>query len=638
MIYIFKNNMNDLKILFFIIFLFLHNHLLNAQMLSFNEVAAPLGIHYGDSPSGSLCWGDYDNDNDIDLYVVNRGYAITGPQNFNFLFRNDVNIDGKFYEVATQLGVDEEFPASSGAAWCDVNNDGLLDLYVSNSSDYIVPYENKLFINNGTIFEDQTGNYNVSNFGNNFSCCWGDYDSDGDQDLFVVTGEYDTVKSRLFRNDDIIFTDVSDIYNINIGTFNLSVANWVDYDNDGDLDLYLYISVFENRLYENRINENNTFVNVAPVYNLNDTGSSGGSLWFDYDTDGDFDLFLVNFRYQGSPLYQRPSKLFRNDLNMNNQFTDVTLGIGFPDSLSAYSGTVGDYDLDGDIDIYLTDQHRENKYFRNDVNNSGLFIEEGVSLNVADTLEGKAASSADYDNDGDLDIFVLNHGGAEYNRMYRNNFDSNRYLIIRLTDKNGSFNRFGSKVKVYYAGTESLVGMRVVDGGGSGGEIQNQYDCHFGLTPNYAYDIEVIFTTKTNGQNHIFNKLNRPELGNYIPAHQGHFLEVRDSAVTVTSVNSYNSPKIINNFKLYQNYPNPFNSTTTIPFQLDKSYTVKLVIYDLNGKEIMVFEKGHLSKGYYSNNWDAKNNSRKDTASGVYVCSLYLDNNLRDMRKIILLR
>lgn len=630
--------MNNFKITYFYLLLFLQLNMINAQTLSFTEVAVSLGLEYGDMPSGSICWGDYDNDNDLDLYVINRGYAITGPQNLNFLFRNDVNVNGVFNEIATQLGIDEEFPASSGAAWCDVNNDGLLDLYVSNSSDYIVPHENKLFINNGTTFEDQTSNYNVSNFGNNFSCCWGDYDNDGDQDLFVVTGEYDTVKSKLFRNDDNIFTDVTDIYNINIGTFNLSVANWVDFDNDGDLDLYLYISVFENRLYENRVNENNTFVNVASLYGLNDTGRRGGALWFDYDNDEDLDLFIINLKNPGSPSYISPSRLCRNDLNINNQFTDVTLGVGLPDSLSAYSGTVGDYDLDGDIDIYLTDQHRENKYFRNDVNNSGLFIEEGNSLNIADTLEGRAASSADYDNDGDLDIFVLNHGGAEYNRMYRNNFDSNQYLIIRLTDKNGNFNRFGSKVKVFYAGTDSLVGMRVVDGGGSGGEIQNQYDCHFGLTPNYAYDIEVIFTTKTNGQNHIFNKYNRPELGNYIPVHQGHFLEVRDSVVMVTSISKTKEPSILQDFKLFQNHPNPFNSATVIPFQIDKSYQVRLVIFDLNGKEIKVFEKGSLSKGYYSINWDAKNMVGKDTASGVYFCSIFLDNKVRDVRKIILLR
>ncbi len=297
-----------------IIFFICKPHILNAQTLSFTEVAVQLGIHYGDSPSGSICWGDYDNDGDIDLYVVNWGYAITGPQNLNFLFRNDVNVDGRFYEVAAQLGIDEEFPASHGAAWCDVNNDGLLDLCVCNSSDYIVPYENKLFINNGTIFEDRTDYYNVSNFGNNLSCCWGDYDNDGDQDLFVVVAEYDTLESKLFRNDDNIFIDVTHVYNINIGTQNLSVANWVDFDNDGDLDLYIYITVFENRLYENKVNENNTFVNVAPIYGLNDTGRSGGALWFDYDNDSDLDLFILNLRNPNSPPYIPPSKLYRNDL------------------------------------------------------------------------------------------------------------------------------------------------------------------------------------------------------------------------------------------------------------------------------------------------------------------------------------
>ncbi len=287
--------------------------------------------------------------------------------------------------------------------------------------------------------------------------------------------------------------------------------------------------------------------------------------------------------------------------------------------------------------MYLTDHHRENKYYNNDLDNSGVFIEEGNALNIADTLNGWAASSADYDNDGDLDIFVLNNGGAEYNRMYRNNIDSDYYLFIRLTDKNGSLNRFGSKAKVYFAGTDSLVGKRVVDGGGSDGEVQNQYNCHFGLDPNLAYDIEVVFTTRTNGQNHIFNNNSHPELGNYIPTHHGHFLEVRDSVVTVTYVKVQKQPLIIKTFKLYQNYPNPFNNTTIIPFSLSKKTFVNISIFDITGKVVITLLNKSMITGNHKIKWDGNNNRGKAVSSGIYLVRLIADNK-STFKKIVLIR
>ena len=603
---------------------------IKAQNLSFSDMAIPLWIFYGDNPSGSICWGDYDNDNDIDLYVVKTGYAVTGPQVVNYLFRNDVNTDGRFYEVAAQLGIDEEFSNSWAATWCDVNNDGWLDLYICNLSDIISPIENKLLINNGTTFDDLTNTYLVSNHGSNRACCWGDYDNDGDQNLFLtLTFAAGYQESKLYRNDGSVFVDVTHIYNITTPSlYSSPFSHWVDFDNDNDLDLYINTSQVDSKFYENKINENNSFVDISNTYAINDSGNSFGSIWFDYDNDADLDLFLIGAE----------NRLYRNDISQINDFTDVTLPLGFTSNLSLGNATTGDFDLDGDIDLYFIKSQSPNKYYRNDINDSGIFIEEGIQLNIADTLSGLATTGIDYDNDGDLDIFVLNNGDGLYNRMYRNELNTDNYLLIRLTDINGSYNRFGSKVKIYFAGSDSLAGMRVVDGGGNGGNNQGQYDCHFGLDENLSYDIEVIFTTRTNGQNHIFNKHNRSELGNYIPSQSGHFLEVRDSVVTVTSITPKENPQIITNFKLYQNYPNPFNSTTVIPFQLDKTYNVKLIIYDLTGKEVKTLKNGQFSKGNYTSQWDGKNNKNIETSSGVYTFVLILDNQPRAARKIILLR
>lgn len=227
---------------------------LHAQTLSFTEVSYSVGLHWFDYPYNSACWGDYDGDGDIDLYVPSIGYSITGPQNLNALLRNDMSTWWGFSDVANELGVAEDYANSWGAVFCDVNNDGMLDLYVCNNTSTSPSEKNKLFINTGNGFEDLTAAYQVNISGSNRNACWGDYDNDGDQDLFLCTAQNAAGMSRLFRNDGIYFTDVTLVYNIS-GSINIKSACWVDFDNDGDQDLYISQVVTGNKLYENRINE-----------------------------------------------------------------------------------------------------------------------------------------------------------------------------------------------------------------------------------------------------------------------------------------------------------------------------------------------------------------------------------------------
>ncbi len=624
------------KILLFIVFfLFSLIFSVNSQTLSFTEVAQQLGVQHIDYASGAAAWGDFDRDGDSDLYVTSLAYSVTGPQNLNRLFRNDLNITGKFVDIATSMGIDEPNPDSRGASWCDFNGDGLLDLYVASNS-YSYPDSSKLFVNMEEYFMNQAGALGISNWGHNSMGVWGDYDGDGDQDLYICVFSWVEPMNLLFRNDGNRFTNVSDVYKL-YGDLNSYTATWVDFDNDGDLDLSVSNGYFPNNLYENRINEDNTFVDVAPYHSIADTGAAGIANWFDYDNDGDLDLFIVNYISQQFPHLYPSSKLYRNDLSENDNFVDVTTSLNLPDKLSGYSASSGDYDNDADLDLYVAVRHGRNLFFRNDIDQIGSFTEIAGQLQIDDSLDSRGTVNGDYDNDGDLDIYVINDP-RQICRMYRNDLNSENYLKVRLADENGHLTRQGSRVLVYHAGTDALAGMRVVDGGGNGGLSQGEYDCHFGLDPNQAYDVEAIFTTRTSGQNHVFNKHNRPELGGVIPTQIGHFLEIRDSVVTVTSLRPGTKPEIIEAFKLYQNYPNPFNATTTIPFQIEKRYQVKLVIYDLTGKEVITLTEKQYHKGFYEITWNGKNEKGGDAASGVYICHLLLDNKLQDVRKLFLIR
>jgi hypothetical protein len=183
-----------------------------------------------------------------------------------------------------------------------------------------------------------------------------------------------------------------------------------------------------------------------------------------------------------------------------------------------------------------------------------------------------------------------------------------------------------------------VAGMRTVDGGGSGGATQDQYECIFGINPDQTYDIEARFITRTNGQNHVFDKNTRPELGNVTPAQIGHFMEIRDSVSTITAISTPEIPLVISDYQLHQNYPNPFNSTTIIPFKLDKSYNVIVAVYDMTGQEVICLVNEKLNRGNYEVQWNGKNKMGESVASGVYFYCLILNDSKSAMKKTILLK
>ncbi len=287
-----------------------------------------------------------------------------------------------------------------GVAWGDYDNDGDQDLYVSNYNFGSFLYRN----DGGGVFASPFTSTTPPN--DNFDgtgVAWGDYDNDGDLDLYLAQGN--SQANRLFQNNgDGTFADVTSGPLGDAGT-TYGIA-WADYDKDGDIDLYIANFGSANKLFRN--DGSGVFSDATGGTPLGDAGDGCGVAWGDYDNDGDLDLYLVNGSYQAN-------KLFRN--NGGGSFTDVT-SPPLNDALFGIGAAWGDYDNDGDLDLYLVNGNQgANKLFRN---NGGGSFTDVTSGPLGDPSSGYDCAWGDYDNDGDLDLYLTNGGSPSNNKLFRN--------------------------------------------------------------------------------------------------------------------------------------------------------------------------------------------------------------------------
>lgn len=460
--------------------------------LAFARFATEVGVKAGvsDNKGNGGAWGDYDNDGYFDLYLASNGA--------NRLYHN--NRDGTFTDVAVRARV-ADAGDSRGVAWGDYDNDGYLDLYVANNG------TNRLYHNNrdGTFME-VGASAGVNHRGDGQCIAWGDYDGDGDIDLYLSNH---LNRNCLYKNNgDGTFTDVAASAGVADGShmYSRGVA-WGDYNNDGHLDLYLASCGANARGGPNRLYRNNgdgTFTDMAVSAGVADSRENGTAVaWGDYDNNGYLDLCLSN--------YQQVCRLYRN--KGDGTFEDVADATRVA-GISGGGVAWGDYDNDGHLDIFLVGKRIH--LYRN--NGDGTFTDEAINERLSTVTGG------DYDNDGDLDLYVINRGGM--NLLFQNNQNDDNFLFVRPLDEKGRLNRHGTIVRIFRAGTNALVGTRIIDGGSSY-YSQNAYDAHFGLPSAGTYDIEVNFPGGT-----VIDKNTNPLLGNVRPANT-HYVEVRQSSETI---------------------------------------------------------------------------------------------------------
>jgi hypothetical protein len=328
--------------------------------------------------------------------------------------------DVTYTNVAAAAGVEmfTEARWGSGVAWTDLDQDGDFDLLmVDGPGDPVC-----VFSNNGDgTFTDVAADIGIVDTGWGKSVVPADYDSDGDTDVLVTNYSNDET-NRLWRNNgDGTFTDVTagsgfDYMDESTG------ACWADYDNDRDLDCYITTYGFSHRNRFMRNDGNDQFTDVAQALGMQDpTGWGYQPGWFDYDNDGDQDLYVGNDDFFGGT----PNKLFRN--NGDGTFTDVSIASGANLSLSTMGLGIADYDNDNDLDVYMSNIPTGNRLLRN--NGDGTFTEVGEEAGVAVHQICWGVDFFDMDHDTWPDAYacafghdLLDPDGTE-NFVFRNNGD-----------------------------------------------------------------------------------------------------------------------------------------------------------------------------------------------------------------------
>jgi PKD repeat protein len=360
-----------------------------------------IGVVYG-----SVAWGDYDNDDDLDIIL--SGYADnTGP--ITKIYRNIG--DNNFEE---QKHIDLQGIESGDITWGDYNNDGNLDILITGygynwdqgiAKGYSIIYQN----NGDNTFTEQDqitlqGVYNSS-------VAWGDYDNDGYLDILLCGEiEYKNYITKVYKNTGN--NNFVEQTSINLPHIIGGDGVWCDLDNDGDLDIILsghhldgvFIGIFD--VYRN--DGNNSFVKQVG-FEFKNIYANSIDLG-DYDNDGDFDVLVSG----NDSDFNKITKIFRNDSFEN--FTDINAFIRGAD----YGNSMwGDFDNDGDLDILLSGVSgvEITSVYRNEGNN--IFTE--LDFEIEGTISGES-EWADYDNDGDLDILLTSSKyGGSISKIYRNN-------------------------------------------------------------------------------------------------------------------------------------------------------------------------------------------------------------------------
>ena len=424
-------------------------------------------------------------------------------------------------------------------AWADVDGDADLDLFVGFNG-----AANRLYRNTDGDLADVAAQAGVADARATRAAAFGDFDSDGDADLLVgfVPGAESVL--RLYRNTGGRFEDVTAAAGLVRDSGAVRQPAWIDYDGDGDLDLFVALRDRPNALYRN---DGGHFRDVAAEVGLADRRRSVGAVWLDYDEDGDLDLYVGNMDGDANGLFRNDGGRFhdvadeagvawggraprelangtvrpcaadvngdgRLDLFMANygpnglflnrgggRFEDVSVARGVAIDSRYDACAFADIDHDGRLDLYVNGtvtggvSHRD-WLFRN----LGDRFADVTTENIRALEADHGVQWADYDADGDEDLALTGARPDGMHLVLRNDLPAeiaSRSLRILVVDGNGRATRPGAEVRLFAAGTRRLLGTRIVDTG-SGYDAQSSMPVHFGLPSFDAVDVEVTWPAR----------------------------------------------------------------------------------------------------------------------------------------------
>lgn len=567
-----------------------------------------------------------------------------------------------FRSIGLELNVDPVPIISDAGAMVDVNNDGWPDLFPGQD----------ILLSNGVVdgvLQSFTLNTNAKL---GAECRFADFDNDGLIDAYATVQT--EAKDLLFRNlGDAAFVNVADEMGISYSGSKFTLAcGLADFDNDGWVDILVGSHIIAGEgsgiwLWKN-IN-GKRFVNVADQMQANAASGWTGAAWADIDNDGDQDFFMAGHR--------SGDMLFRNDGDKFVNITEVTKTSAVGVVGSSRSGSWGDFNNDGRLDLYNCDDEKMNRLYRND-GDGVAWPDVAKELHVSNLDptgwnydKSATATWGDYDNDGDLDLAVISMGGkynqGSENRLYRNDGSAGFVEV-------GQGTALADQGQTHYAGTF--------------GDVDNDgdLDLYIGIgpsliSPSLGGSMDLLLENLIGNKNNWLEfrltgvKSNRSAIGARIRCvSAAHPLQIRE----VQGGHGYNSmgpltqhfgfghdtvvdsviirwpsgvvdrlvqvavnqildikegsttgvasrvamPEVIS---LQGNYPNPFNLQTIIHFSLPKLQRVNLKVLDVLGREVRTLVENRLLSGAQQVRWDGRDNAFCPVSSGIYICQLSID-------------